>query len=390
MLANITRSKCSPLWRPSATIRTIANARRKVVDTLDASSQVDPRGGGEAARAINEKVRTGEPPREFAGLVHSLYGMHEYPGYLEARFAPPPEHEDRLRRLRDSLDEKRAEVDEALKNVEARRQLLQSYKPRHATDILLKEPREIVDEALATALRSGGPLPEELVTEESPGVFSFQLLDSTLCHLLVQESSAFLDWSREQQAAGAPGSEFLQTGICVVDHLGKAGEHVLNSIFELIMQPLSARLFAETGGASLDYRYGYIIGYGNEAERSKDRSIVRQGFISHIDDSEVTLNVCLRNPKQFTGGRLMLQHLRGSSKEGQLEKTMELKLGRAVMHRGVHMHEVEGVTSGQRQVLIMWTRSSEFRAATCPCVRQVAASGAGIFAKDNMFSPAKN
>ncbi|MFS7941860.1 hypothetical protein Hanom_Chr06g00481321 [Helianthus anomalus] len=53
-------------------------------------------------------------------------------------------------------------------------------------------------------------------------------------------------------------------------------------------------LFPDVGGGSLDSRHGYVLQYG------KDKAIKED---LHVDDSEVTLHVCLGN--QFAGGELV-------------------------------------------------------------------------------------
>ncbi|KAF2557226.1 hypothetical protein F2Q68_00013977 [Brassica cretica] len=106
-------------------------------------------------------------------------------------------------------------------------------------------------------------------------------------------------------------------------------------------------LFPEVCGTGLDSHHGFIVEYG------KDRD-TDLGF--HVDDSEVSLNVCLG--KQFSGGELYFRGVRCdhhvNSESGENENY-------DYSHRGRHRHGAKATTSGHRVNLILWCRSSTFR-----------------------------
>lgn len=86
-----------------------------------------------------------------------------------------------------------------------------------------------------------------------------------------------------------------------------------------------------------------------------------QHFFIH---SQITLNVCLG--KKFEGGELYF----GDMKDIPIfESTCILvphKTGYGILHRGQQYHGALPVTSGERQNLIIWMRSSNIRNSQCP------------------------
>jgi len=83
----------------------------------------------------------------------------------------------------------------------------------------------------------------------------------------------------------------------VLDDFGL--EAMLNQFMEQFVAPISRVFYPEVGGGTLDSHHAFVVEYG------KDRD-VELGF--HVDDSEVTLNVCLG--KQFSGGELYFRGIR--------------------------------------------------------------------------------
>ena len=103
-----------------------------------------------------------------------MWGMHDYPGYLENRFAEPPRHIEHLDRLLEKMDKQRAKVVEARKRVLARDALLAQYKPLHEEQLLALTAETLLDGKLLEGLRSGSV--EKCLTEMLPGVFAIDLL----------------------------------------------------------------------------------------------------------------------------------------------------------------------------------------------------------------------
>ncbi|MED6127681.1 2-oxoglutarate and iron-dependent oxygenase domain-containing protein icu11 [Stylosanthes scabra] len=139
----------------------------------------------------------------------------------------------------------------------------------------------------------------------------------------------------------------------VLDDFGM--ESMLDKLMKDFIRPLSRVFFAEFGGCSLDTHHGFIVEYGIH----RDREL---GF--HVDDSEVTLNICLG--KEFSGGELFFRGARCDAhvnSDSQLEEIFDYSHvpGQAILHSGRHRHGAKATTSGKRMNLILWCRSSTFR-----------------------------
>jgi hypothetical protein len=81
----------------------------------------------------------------------------------------------------------------------------------------------------------------------------------------------------------------------------------------------------------------------------------------HHDASEATLNVCLG--RDFTGAGLRICGQFGSAKHRRLQYVHKHRRGHALLHLGRHRHGADDIETGERLNLIVWLRSSAFRAA---------------------------
>lgn len=105
---------------------------------------------------------------------------------------------------------------------------------------------------------------------------------------------------------------------------------------------------------ALDHHHTFVVEYREESEE-KDRSLN-----VHVDDAELTLNLCL-GEDGFEGGELFFRgHLERPHTHLQYEK-YEHCIGKAIVHDGKHMHGAKPLRKGERYNLILWARSSEFR-----------------------------
>ncbi|KAJ0049661.1 hypothetical protein Pint_16935 [Pistacia integerrima] len=120
-----------------------------------------------------------------------------------------------------------------------------------------------------------------IISEPSPGVFTFEMLQPRFCELLLAEVENFEKWVNEAKFRIMRPNTMNKYG-AVLDDFGL--ETMLDKLMESFIRPLSKVFFAEVGGSTLDSHHGFVVEYG------KDRD-VDLGF--HVDDSEVTLNVCL-------------------------------------------------------------------------------------------------
>ena len=119
--------------------------------------------------------------------------------------------------------------------------------------------------------------------------------------------------------------------------------------------PLARCGFAHVGGDALDHHHGFTVEHS--AERDRDLPL-------HIDDAEVTLNVCLG--ERFEGGALRvlggrcLDHAQTAVDDDETA-TVEHAVGTVLVHAGTLRHLAEPVTEGRRENLIVWCRSARFR-----------------------------
>ena len=66
-------------------------------------------------------------------------------------------------------------------------------------------------------------------------------------------------------------------------------------LLEKVMEPIAPRLYPMLADFPLDFRYGYVVSYGPESDERTQTGVSRKGLVPHTDDSEVTLNCCLKD-----------------------------------------------------------------------------------------------
>lgn len=191
-----------------------------------------------------------------------------------------------------------------------------------------------------------------IMSEPVPGVYSFEMLQPNFCEMLISEVEHFEGWVHETRFRIMRPSTMNKYGV-VLDDFGM--EFMLDDFMDDYIRPMSKVFFPEVGGLTLDSHHGFIVEYGVDRD-------VELGL--HVDDSEVTLNVCLG--KHFDGGELYFRGVRCDrhvNTETLPEEILDYKhiSGRAVLHRGRHRHGARATTSGNRLNLLLWCRSSVFR-----------------------------
>jgi hypothetical protein len=191
-----------------------------------------------------------------------------------------------------------------------------------------------------------------------PDLFALRPLSEGTVAALLEEVNHLRAWAREHRVYIEPPNSMNDYGV-VLETLGLGG--LAQGLMEAAVSPLAARLFPEVGGASLSDSHAFVVEY----ERGGD---VDLGF--HVDDSDVTLNLCLgERPEDggFEGGELYFQGRRcalhrqtGCAPEEHLEVAHEP--GVALLHAGKHRHGAWPLRSGRRVNLILWCRSPAWRA----------------------------
>ncbi|KAI3744363.1 hypothetical protein L1987_57442 [Smallanthus sonchifolius] len=171
-----------------------------------------------------------------------------------------------------------------------------------------------------------------MMHESAPGVYTFDMMQPIFCDRLLSEVEYFEKWACETRFRIMRPSTMHRFGVAL-DDFGMKG--TLDWLMRDFISHISKILFPDVGGCSLDSNHGYVVEYGMGRD-------VDLGF--HVDDSEVTLNVCLGT--EFTGGDLFSEEIFSCSHAR----------GTAIIHRGFHRHGALATTSGHRFSLVMWCR----------------------------------
>ena len=188
------------------------------------------------------------------------------------------------------------------------------------------------------------------VEELSSGVYAFDLFTPTMCEALIAAVDAF-----EASALPRRRPNSMNKYGLVVNDIGM--RPLLSCVLSQLVAPLARRLYPrEPFASTLDHHHSFVVVYDAEAPNA-DVSLDM-----HHDASEVTLNVCLGRAN-FRGGDLRFCGQFGSALHRQTLGVVHHGLGRAVLHLGRQRHGAEKLEAGQRLNLILWARSSAFRAA---------------------------
>jgi hypothetical protein len=212
-------------------------------------------------------------------------------------------------------------------------------------------------------LETAAPLREDawlaapaLAEELAPHVYRAPLLRPSACAELLREIDARAALLRARGVALTPPNSMHEHGY-VLEALGFGA--LLEDVRKRVA-PLAERLLPQFARGELDAHHSYLVDYSSRTDEEL-------GF--HVDDSEVTVNVCLGD--DFHGAELVMLGLRcglhlqsGVSADEELEIVHET--GCAIVHAGTHRHRVDPIRSGRRRNLIVWLRNSRWRAQREP------------------------
>jgi hypothetical protein len=362
---------------------------------------------------INERKGPHQPSLPL--LMFGSFGIDRYNSQLYLRKFKS----EQLRAMAQAFRESAAVVEEALQSSLRMDEFSKEYTPLHPQLRSLAASEFIDDKLLAALSKASVGKLMRLVEEEAEDVYSFPVLKRELCEQILEEIDHFNAFQASQDTAplfhptegntvaAAPANPATQAakaeahqtsgraGYTILDELGLTS--LLDELLSRVMVPLARLLYADAvrggdGGigdrfASLDWRHGYVISYSDPEGRHRQRTKLSQ----HTDDCELTLNICLG--RSFKGGNVTFGGKRGSSKATTVQTSMlhgesgesrgeggkgaeggsmreacvQPAVGRAIVHMGQHLHAVQPVLEGERHMLIMWCRSSQYRAACCPC-----------------------
>lgn len=191
-----------------------------------------------------------------------------------------------------------------------------------------------------------------IMAEPRKGLYTFEMLQPQFCEMLMSEVDNFERWVHDTKFRIMRPNIMNQYG-AVLDDFGM--ESMLERLMNDFISPISRVFYTEIGGTSLDSHHGFVVEYGINRD-------VELGF--HVDDAEVTLNICLGN--EFSGGELFFrgvrcdEHVNSDIQPGEIFDYPHVP-GHAILHPGRHRHGARPTTSGNRMNLIIWCRSSAFR-----------------------------
>ncbi|KAG2392624.1 hypothetical protein C9374_011349 [Naegleria lovaniensis] len=181
-----------------------------------------------------------------------------------------------------------------------------------------------------------------ILTEEVPQVYSLVIFTEEFCKKLIEEKD---NYEKTQNVKLRPNS-MNNYGI-VIDEIG------MGKFFDTFVREYFSPLakIMNPAGFDLDDHHTFLVEYfiGGDSDLSV-----------HVDDSELTLNVCLGKPG-FEGGNLFFKGHRDDPKTYNQYFEYKHVPGRAVMHDGAMMHGALPLTKGERVNLIIWARSTQMR-----------------------------
>ncbi|KAM0012248.1 putative oxoglutarate/iron-dependent dioxygenase [Helianthus debilis subsp. tardiflorus] len=241
------------------------------------------------------------------------------------------------------------------KHREYRMRIISNYQPLYR-DLYKLNATNFFTPSFIKAFMVGDHIRDEsiksIMSEPAPGVYTFNMLQPHFCEMLVAEVENFEKWILETKFRVMRPNTMNKFG-AVLDDFGM--DAMLEKLMEDFIRHISKIFFADVGGFALDSHHGFVVEYGFNRD-------IELGF--HVDDSEVTLNVCLG--KQFSGGELYFRGVRCDkhmNTEALPEEIFDYSHvpGHAIIHRGRHRHGARATTAGQRINLLLWCRSSVFR-----------------------------
>ncbi|CAK0884189.1 unnamed protein product [Prorocentrum cordatum] len=197
---------------------------------------------------------------------------------------------------------------------------------------------------------------KDLVTEVSPGVYSFDFFSKSFCELFLNELDNFY-------ASGLPArrpNSMNNYGV-VLNDIG--WEPMVEILQQEVLQPIASVFFPEEA-ACFDSHHTFIVRYRAEEDKGLDM---------HIDDSDVTFNICLG--REFTGCGLVFCGMNGAADHRQVSHIYQHQIGKCIMHLGRKRHGADDISTGERLNLIVWNHSVAWRSSPSSKAVSVKESG---------------
>ncbi|KAE9607493.1 putative procollagen-lysine 5-dioxygenase [Lupinus albus] len=317
-------------------------------------------GGGKSKIVVNQRLQLNpdknHQPESYEDLKSNHFGpwiFQELEKHLPSNMLDVS-REKKVKYMRGILNEylSPAESFRSQKQKEFRQKIISNYPPLYKELYTMDPTAFFVPDFLRAINDNTEESFRRIMSEPAPGIFAFEMLQPRFCELLMSEFDNFERWVHDQKVRVMRPNTMNQYG-AVLDDFGF--QTMLAKLMEDFICPLSEVFYAEIGGANLDSHHGFIVEYGNN--RDVDLGL-------HVDDAEVTLNVCLGT--QFSGGDLFFRGMRCEkhvNTESRPEEVFDYSHfpGQAVLHHGRHRHGARATISGHRVNLLLWCRSSVYR-----------------------------
>jgi len=207
----------------------------------------------------------------------------------------------------------------------------------------------LTDRARAALVEGSSASLRSLVEEVHPGVFVAELIRPEWCRALLGALDAHDQRCRAEGETPEPPNSMHEYGI-VLESAGL--DAPMQWLATTVLSPLARELFPELAPNGLIAQHAFLADYGEG--RDTDLSL-------HVDQSEVTLDLCLTT--DFKGGELVFEGRRCFGHLDYPARTDELfeyahHFGRAVIHAGKNRHRALPIRSGRRAQLVLWGRAT--------------------------------
>jgi len=182
--------------------------------------------------------------------------------------------------------------------------------------------------------------------EEAPEVYSFRCLSPEFIRLFEEEIANFYHISDKHRIPVRRPNSMNNYGV-VINEIGM--RPLVTDLQQRFIWPVARRLFPKQA-EMFDSHHSFIVRY----QQGEDL-----GLDMHIDDSDVTFNVCVG--EKFTGATLSFCGNFGEPTHRKFTYRYKHEIGRAVLHLGTRRHGADDIETGSRMNLIVWSHNSKWR-----------------------------
>ncbi|KAL6007376.1 2-oxoglutarate and iron-dependent oxygenase domain-containing protein cp2 [Asimina triloba] len=146
---------------------------------------------------------------------------------------------------------------------EYRQKIISNYQPLHKELYNIHPASFFVPSFIkAVADNTDGSF-RNIMSEPTPGVYTFPMLQPSFCDKLLSEVENFEKWVHETKLKIMRPNTMNKYG-AVLDDFGL--ETMLDKLMVEFVCPMSKVFFPEVGGSSLDSHHGFVVEYGKDRD----------------------------------------------------------------------------------------------------------------------------